>query len=267
MGVSCIIPTRNRRELVFAAIASAQAQDLAVEIVVVDDGSTDGTVELVRACFPEITLVRLGGDGPGLARNAGVAAATHDLLMFLDSDDIWLPGHVRALRETMERGFVVAYGVTRNRNKVHGGEFRLPGAGEAVEGDCRHALRRWCFLVPSAMAVTREAFLTVGGFGPGLLGEDWAFFLRLAARFPFGFAGNAPITERLLHEGSLCAMVDRRAILAAVRQLGAASRADQLGGHLAVRRFEEMEQWLLQNEETWTTVQEWYTALRRDNML
>ncbi|OIP44869.1 MAG: hypothetical protein COX17_02095 [Deltaproteobacteria bacterium CG23_combo_of_CG06-09_8_20_14_all_60_8] len=267
MGISCIIPTRDRRELVMAAIASVRAQDLAVEIVVVDDGSIDDTVARVRDCFPEVSLTRLGGEGPGAARNAGVAAATNDLLMFLDSDDLWLPGHARALQETMGRGFAVAYGVTRNRNAVHGGEFCLPGAGEAVEGDCFHALLRWCFLVPSALAMTRQAFVAAGGFGPGLLGEDWAFFLRLAARLPFGFAGSAPISERRLHRGSLCAMVDRRTILASVRRLGAASRADLAYGHLAVQRFEEMEQWVLRSEENWTTVQEWYTALRRDNMI
>lgn len=267
MGISCIIPTRDRRELLMAAIASVRAQDLAIEIVVVDDDSVDDTIVTVRDCYPDVMLVRLSGNGPGAARNAGVSAAANDLLMFLDSDDLWLPGHARALQDTIELGFSVAYGVTRNRNVVHGGEFCLPVNGEAVEGDCFHALLRWCFLVPSAVAMTRDAFMTVGGFGPGRLGEDWVFFLRLAARFPFGFAGSKPITERLLHHGSLCAMVDRRTILASVRRLGAASRADQLGGHLAVQRFEEMEQWVLRSEENWTTVQEWYTALCRDGMI
>lgn len=267
MGVSCIIPTRDRRDLVLLAIASVRDQDLPVEIVVVDDGSVDDTAASVHDRYPEVTVLRLGGEGPGAARNAGVVAASNDLLMFLDSDDLWLPGHARALLETMERGFRVAYGVTRNHNMVHGGAFCLPEPGQAVEGDCFHALLRWCFLVPSAVAMTREAFTAAGGFGPGQLCEDWVFFLRLAARFPFGFAGLTPISERRLHQGSLCAMVDRRTILDSVRRLGAASRKDQLGGQLAGQRFEEMEQWVLRSEENWTTVQEWYTALCRDNMI
>ena len=96
--ISCIIPARDRKDMVLKAIESALAQEGWVpEVVVVDDGSTDGTREAVSACFPEVKLISTAGLGPGLARNEGVRAATGHVLMFLDSDDIWLPLHVRSL--------------------------------------------------------------------------------------------------------------------------------------------------------------------------
>ena len=64
------------------------------EIVVVDDGSIDHTSEDLSRRFPDVKVVRLSGMGPGPARNAGVNAASGDVLMFLDSDDQWLPNHV-----------------------------------------------------------------------------------------------------------------------------------------------------------------------------
>ena len=187
------------------AIASVLAQDTPVrEIIVVDDGSTDHTAALVATRFPEVRLLRRSGLGPGLARNAGVAEACGEVVMFLDSDDVWLPGHVSSLVRTLARGYPVAYGVTKNCDQVGGGEFFIPEPGMALEGQCLAGLARWCFLLPSAMAVETGAFAEVGGFGGGELGEDWSFFIRLAQRFPFGFCGEEPITLRHLHHGSLC---------------------------------------------------------------
>ena len=78
--------------MVLRAIESALVQEAwDPEVVVVDDGSKDGTREAVSACFPEVKLISTAGLGPGLARNEGARAATGQVLMFLDSDDIWLP--------------------------------------------------------------------------------------------------------------------------------------------------------------------------------
>jgi glycosyltransferase involved in cell wall biosynthesis len=94
-----VIPTWNRARLVCEAVDSALAQgEERVEIIVVDDGSTDGTAELLTARFgTKVHQVRLAGQsGPGAARNAGVRVARGELLAFLDSDDIWLPGKLDA---------------------------------------------------------------------------------------------------------------------------------------------------------------------------
>ena len=266
MRISCIIPTKNRPEMTCRAIASVVAQDTPVrEIIVVDDGSTDHTADLVAARFPEVRLLHRSGLGPGSARNVGVAEACGEVIMFLDSDDVWLPGHVSSLVRTMARGYSVAYGVTRNSDQVGGGEFFIPEPGMALEGECLAGLSRWCFLVPSAMAVEKEAFVAVGGFGAGELGEDWSFFIRLARRFPFGLCGEEPITLRYLHGGSLCncASSERlEALLASVslalEEAGAATEN--------LLRFQALADWTRQQGD-WQTIQQWYISLKQEALI
>jgi glycosyltransferase involved in cell wall biosynthesis len=92
--LSVVIPTWNRARLVCEAIESALSQRRGqVEVIVVDDGSTDGTAELLKERFrDQIKLLRQPRrGGAGAARNAGVSQATGDFLAFLDSDDLWLP--------------------------------------------------------------------------------------------------------------------------------------------------------------------------------
>ena len=266
MRISCVIPTRNRPEMTCRAIASVLAQDAPVsEIIVVDDGSTDNTAAFVAAGFPEVRLLQRSGLGPGLARNAGVGAACGEVVMFLDSDDVWLSGHVASLVRTLALGYPVAYGVTKNCDQVGGEEFCIPEPDMAVEGQCLAALARWCFLVPSAMAVEKEAFAAVGGFGGGELGEDWSFFIRLAQRFPFGFCGKEPITLRYLHHGSLCngANSDRLEFLLAsvslaLRETGASSED--------VTRFQALADWTRQ-QGNWQTIQQWYISLKQEALI
>ncbi|MFA7383091.1 MAG: glycosyltransferase family A protein [Desulfurivibrionaceae bacterium] len=266
MRISCVIPTKNRPEMTCRAIASVVAQAAPVsEIIVVDDGSTDSTAALVAARFPEVRLLRRSGLGPGLARNAGVAAARGEVVMFLDSDDLWLEGHVASLMRTMARGYPVAYGVTKNCDRVGGGEFFIPEPDMALEGQCLAGLARWCFLLPSAMAVKREAFVAVGGFGAGELGEDWSFFIRLAQRFPFGFCGKEPITLRHLHSGSLCngAFAERlESLLASVSlALAEAGAAVEETG-----RFQALADWT-RRQGDWQTIQQWYIALKEEELI
>jgi glycosyltransferase involved in cell wall biosynthesis len=266
MRISCVIPTKNRPEMTCRAIASVVAQDTPVrEIIVVDDGSTDHTAALVAARFPEVRLLQRSGLGPGLARNAGVAEARGEVIMFLDSDDVWLPGHVASLVRTLARGFSVAYGVTRNSDRIGGGEFCIPEPGLALEGECLAGLARWCFFVPSAMAVAREAFVEVGGFGSGELGEDWSFFIRLAQRFPFGFCGEEPITLRHLHPGSLCngANDERLGTLLASVSLALAEAGAAAEDRL---RFQALADWTRQQGD-WQTIQQWYISLKQEEFI
>jgi glycosyltransferase involved in cell wall biosynthesis len=101
-----VIPTWNRSRLVCEAVESALAQrDGRVEVIVVDDGSTDNTSnELARRFGPRIRLMRLPRRrGVGAARNVGVRVASGELLAFLDSDDLWLPGKLDAELRVFER--------------------------------------------------------------------------------------------------------------------------------------------------------------------
>lgn len=268
MKVSCIIPTRDRCQMLMQALASVEGQRHSdLEIIVVDDGSADGTAAVVCERFPRVRLVRLSGVGPGPARNAGVAASRGDVVMFLDSDDIWLEGHVDTLLQTMERGYDVAYGTTRTMDRMGGGEFLIPDNGEGQEGDCFAALLSWCFLVPSAVALRRFAFDRSGGFIAGDMGEDWAFFLRLAEHFHFGFAGPGPVTLRCLHAGSLSSTGNCAAMARAVRRVGRVLQDTARAEPAALTRFSELENWIIEKGTTWTTVQDWYTAMKKAKMI
>lgn len=267
MKISCIIPTKDRCDLVMRAIASTLSQqDDALEVVVVDDGSVDGTEDVVRERYPEVRFLRLSGVGQGMARNAGAEISQGDVLMFLDSDDVWLPGHIEDLITVLGRDFSVAYGTTRTMDKVNGGTFLIPEHGKGPEGDCFAELARWCFMVPSAAAVRRDAFTEVGGFSSADLAEDWAFFLQLARRFSFGFSGIRPITQRYLHKGSLCCLSGKETIISGLcvveeilRDLG----SDSIGQ----ARIACMKQWTQTRKEEWSTVQEWYIAMKKEGMV
>lgn len=266
MRISCVIPTKNRPEMTCRAIASVAAQDTPVsEIIVVDDGSTDHTAALVAARFPEVRLFKRSGLGPGLARNVGVGAACGEVVMFLDSDDVWLPGHVSSLVRTLARGYSVAYGVTRNCDQIGGDEFFVPEPGRGMEGECLTGLARWCFLVPSAMAAETKAIVEVGGFGGGELGEDWSFFIRLAQRFSFGFCGEEPITLRYLHHGSLCndANSDRLESLLASVSLALVETGASLE---ELNRFQALVDWTRQQGD-WQTIQQWYISLKQEELV
>ena len=90
--VSTIIPTYNRAALVCDAIDSVLAQTYQnVEIIVVDDGSTDDTLEVLRRYSDRIQMISQPNAGPAAARNRGLLAAKGELIAFLDSDDLWLP--------------------------------------------------------------------------------------------------------------------------------------------------------------------------------
>ncbi|MBC2696021.1 MAG: glycosyltransferase family 2 protein [Desulfobacteraceae bacterium] len=268
MKVSCIIPARNRKDMVLKAIESVLAQEGWVpEIVVVDDGSTDGTKGAVRAHFPGIRIISTHGLGPGLARNEGVRAATGHVLMFLDSDDIWLPLHVRSLIPLLHQGFQVAYGVTKTKDLLGGGEFFIPEGGKEISGQCFSSLARWCFMVPSSVAVTRKAFEDVNGFGQGNMGEDWVLFLKLSALYPFGFVPKV-ITHRLLHEGSLCCLKDQgMEIQHTLKRIMKILQTSDKATPEDFDRIRKMQVLAAKGRQRWRTVQEWYMNMKMRDLV
>lgn len=268
MKISCIIPTKNRCHMTLEAIESVMRQQFfRVEIIVVDDGSTDATLAEVNTLFPDIITMRLHGVGPGRARNAGVAAATGDILMFLDSDDLWLGNHVQQLVNVLNRGFPVAYGVAQTRHEVDGVDFLIPENGAGTEGDCFNALLRWCFLVPSAMALKRETFQETGGFASLPCGEDWVFFIRLAAHFPFGFAGPEPITLRRLHPGSLCFLSDKIKLLDMISQMLTVVENEPRATRAHCNHFKMLYDWTAHNLAQWSSIQDWYRAMLQEKLI
>lgn len=111
--VSVIMPAYNTARYIREAIDSVLGQDYpAKELIVIDDGSTDGTLDLVRSYGDCVTLLTQQNQGSAVARNAGLAAARGDYIAFLDSDDVWLPGklslQVRYLQDHPDIGMIYA---------------------------------------------------------------------------------------------------------------------------------------------------------------
>src|SRR3954470_765888 len=105
MNVSAIIPTFNRRQYIQRAIDSVLAQTLPVdEIIVIDDGSTDGTAEAVEAWYgSRIRVIRQENSGVSGARRRGIQEARGEWIAFLDSDDEWIPERTAQLLHAAER--------------------------------------------------------------------------------------------------------------------------------------------------------------------
>lgn len=95
--VSVVIPCFNTERYIAATLRAVLAQTGAsLEVIVVDDGSTDGSAALVERDFPQVRLIRRANAGVAAARNTGIEAASGDWVAFCDADDIWLPGKLAA---------------------------------------------------------------------------------------------------------------------------------------------------------------------------
>ena len=166
-----VVPAWNAARYVGDAIESVLAQTVPVAtIVVVDDGSTDQTADVVRA-FPRVQLVQQTHAGAGPARNRGVAACHEPVLAFLDADDIWQRDkleHQLACLATPDVGAV--FGLVEN--------FVSPDRADELAHLDREP-RSQPGLCPSALLVRRETFDRVGPFAAGEL-ADWVdWYLRL----------------------------------------------------------------------------------------
>ena len=192
--ISVIIPAWNRAREVGNAIDSAFAQTLPpLEVIVVDDGSTDETPEVLARYGDHIRVVRQSNQGVAAARNAGIAVANGDFLAFLDSDDVWLP---RKLELQMAR-----FDADPGLGLVHCGvDFEGTGVTvDGMEGSVATEMLRLDRSVivshSSSVMVPRRVAEEVGGFDARMrASEDWDFCYRVAARHRIGF-----VAEALLH--------------------------------------------------------------------
>jgi len=203
--VSIIMPTYNRRDFLLEAIDSVQRQTYEpLEIIVADDGSTDGTAEVVRRLFPTVTLIQQPRRGVSAARNIGIERARGSFIAFLDSDDLWLPGKLEAEMDSFLKDpeIQVCYtdeiwirrGVRVNPMKKH------RKYGGWIYPRCLPL----CIISPSSVILKREVFDEVGLFDETLPAcEDYDLWLRVSARFPVHFIEKPLIVKRGGHDDQL----------------------------------------------------------------
>ena len=223
--VSVVLPAYNRADTIGAAVASILRQTWTdFELLVVDDGSTDGTIEAVKAIDdPRIrTLATPRNMGPSGARNVGIREARAEWIAFQDSDDEWLPEKLaRQMARLDEPGapWIAAYCGMAIVGSVHlerrqRTRLRYIPAPELteVEGDILPSLLR-ASLVSTQMLVARRAELeAIGGFDEALPAlVDWDLVLRLAARGHFAFV-DEPLVLQRFSENSITRDMARRTV-------------------------------------------------------
>jgi len=204
--VSVIIPTFNRSKWVSEAVDSVLHQTLKPrEIIVVDDGSTDDTADVLDGYGDAIRVLRLKENrGVSAARNRGIEAACCRYVAFLDSDDLWLPrkledqiNHVRKhpeIRIHQTDEIWIRNGVRVNPGRRH----RKP------EGWIFEPSLHLCLISPSAVLIERRLFDEVGLFDERYPAcEDYDLWLRITCRYPVGLLPKALIVKRGDHPDQL----------------------------------------------------------------
>lgn len=249
-GISVIVPTYNRADWLAATVQAALAQTVPpLEVIVVDDGSSDGTEAVAGRIPGPVRYLRQTNAGVAAARNAGAAAARGELLAFLDCEDLWEPQKLEVQAAVLRAHPEVGWSITgctvvdlqdRPLPGVQGwlrvfppfqGTGRSPDEffGEDLAGSVMtvadrvwhlfvgDAFRLLCFGnfgLPSSAVVRRSVFEASGGFDPAWrLAEETEFFHRLAAEVPVGIVLEPLVRYRVGQAGALTSPANTRALV------------------------------------------------------
>jgi len=203
--VSVIIPTYNRAHVLGEAIESVLAQTYDdLELIVVDDGSQDGTRDVVASYSSRLTYLYQENRGVSAARNRGIEQARGSYLSFLDSDDLWLKEKLYLQMECMKEQpeILICYtdeiwirkGVRVNQMKKH----------RKYSGMIFEYCLPLCIVSPSSVLINRQLLDEVGVFDETLeVCEDYDLWLRISARYPIQFIEKPLIVKRGGHEDQL----------------------------------------------------------------
>lgn len=215
--ISVVIPCFNAERYIAAAIRSALAQDWSdIEIIVIDDGSTDRSVELVGDAFPEVKLLRQTKQGAAAARNLGIRRSHGDWIAFLDADDFWLPGKLQAQWRLLDAQPTarMAYGAWQVWFSVEASpptEYIDQVLSQAADPDQWAGPSGWiyprllldCEVWTSTVLMRRSLFEEIGFFDAALpIGEDYDLWLRASQATPI-LRATRPCALYRMHPASI----------------------------------------------------------------
>ncbi len=205
MRISVIIPSYNRIHTLIRAIDSVLGQDSPVdEIIVVDDGSNDGTAGQISQLYPTLRLIQQPNRGVSAARNAGINQACHTWIALLDSDDSWMPGKISQIRQAQNRHPEIRLFHSdeiwiRNGVRVNAMKKHLKTGGWIFE----RCLPR-CVISPSSVVLHRSLLQSVGLFDESLPAcEDYDLWLRVCHQYPVHYIDRPLITKYGGHKDQL----------------------------------------------------------------
>jgi len=202
---SVIIPTYNRWPLVVEAVDSVLAQSFQdIEIIVVDDGSTDGTTNRLAKFDGRLRLFTTTRRGVAAARNFGVSQAQGCYVAFLDSDDLWLPGKLQTQIAFLDRHPEIQICQTDEIWVRNGVRVNPKAMHRKPSGDIFVRSLDLCLISPSAVMMTRELFQRIGGFDESFpVCEDYDLWLRVTSVYSVPLIPEALVVKRGGHADQL----------------------------------------------------------------
>lgn len=224
--VSVVIPTYNAADLLPDTVESVLNQTYRdFELIVVDDGSTDETPQVMEVYMDDVRYIRKENGGSASARNRGIREAKGQYVALLDADDLWLPEKLECQMEQFEAQPDLAWSYTdwihvdaETGDTLYQGSQVMDYRG----GDVLRPLLVRLFIPPSTEVIRRDVFEEVGTYDESELhriSEDWEFTLRVAERYPVGYV-DRPLAKRRHHPDKKTATMDldhafksRRAII------------------------------------------------------
>ena len=208
MKLSVIIPTYNRADRLPHAIESVLCQQLpkdldSLQLIVVDDGSTDNTAAMMALRFPDVSFIEQPNSGVSAARNRGLREASGEWIALLDSDDEWLPKKLlRQFEILSESQLLVCHTQEvwlRNGKRVNQMDKHQKKGGWIFE----HCLPM-CAMSPSSIIIHHSVFKTVGDFDEELPAcEDYDLWLRITSRYEVAYVEQTCINKYGGHEDQL----------------------------------------------------------------
>jgi glycosyltransferase involved in cell wall biosynthesis len=252
--ISIVIPCYNAKPYIAATIQSVLAQDWPdLEILVVDDGSSDGSAAMVESMFPSVRLIRQVNQGVAAARNHGIGQAFGEWIAFLDADDIWLPGKLHAQWAMLQKSpgarmSYTAWQVWASTEPEPASEYLAKLTADAGNTARWAGASGWvyphllldCVVWTSTVLVHKSVFLEAGVFDPSLrIGEDYDLWLRASRITPI-LRVPRPLALYRMHPASITRSVPEKNFRAlvvgrALRQWGYASPDGSVADQRVVR--------------------------------
>ncbi len=207
MSISVIIPAYNSEALLPETLESVLGQTTRPdEVLVIDDGSTDGTAAVAGAFPAPVRVISKANSGQGASRNFGVELATSEWIAFVDADDLWEPNKLERQMEELARHPDADICYTGRVELMHYDE--RPTLGKVITVPGPEGLRKSLFhnttFLPSSVVIRKSAFQAIGGFDPHFrLVQDWDLWLRLLHAGAKFAACPEPLVRYRIHPKSV----------------------------------------------------------------
>ena len=209
--ISVVVPAYNSQRTIIETITSVLQQTFSdLELIVINDGSTDRTLELLETIQdPRLKIYSYPNGGLPTARNRGIGCATGEFISFIDADDLWTPDklelQLKALEKNPQAGVAYSWTICMGNN---GNSFH-PGVSESFQGNVYPNLLVGNFIASgSNVLIRRKAIESVGYFDESLKScEDWDYWLRLAPKWDFVVVPKPQIIYRL-SSGAMSSKLD-----------------------------------------------------------